>query len=362
MVAAGVEPGRVATGAGAEVGDGAAALHPLLGPLGEGGPPARDRGALVAVGLVPRDRVGAHAPHPALDAAHARPRVDRAEGRVGDAPGGTVEELEHRLRVGRRGELDALEGHRGRRGQRRTVEVSAASAELVEGVPDVEGAEDVDVDHAAVGQRQEQLQVRPGHPDDLPAEEPQLALHPERLAHDVGRVRPTAQVGEVGIGVVADHVAVADGTEQAAVADVGVDADLVAQVRDGAGGALGDVAAYVAVGLGEHPGQVAGLVHGERVPVGVAEGQRLGVAAERDRALEVHVRPVVVAEPDARGAVEQVAHHRGPLHPPPVAAAGAVALGQEGPDVLAVEGDHDRVHDRRGHDDVLVGDERWRPS
>ena len=35
-------------------------------------------------------------------------------------------------------------------------------------------------------------------------------------------------------------MAVADGTEQAAVADVGIDADAVAEVGDGAGGAFGD--------------------------------------------------------------------------------------------------------------------------
>ena len=289
--------------------------------------------------------------------------VDRAERRVGDAPARTVEELEHRLRVGRRGQLDALERHRRRRGQRRPVELSAAAAELVEGALDVEGAEDVDVDHAAVRQRQEQLEVRPGHPHDLPAEVAQLALHPERLADDVGRVGVPAQVGEVGVGVVPDHVAVTDGAEQAAVADVGVDADLVAQVGDGAGGALGDLAAYVVVGLGEDPGQVAGLVDRERVAVGVAEAR----APRRCRGTRPGPRSARAAPSCVARAARRRCRRAGRASPrarhlPAVAAADAVAAGDEGPDVLAVEGDHDRVHDRRGHDDVLVGDghgRRW---
>ena len=222
----------------------------------------------------------------------------------------------------------------------------------------MEGAEDVDVHHPAVGQREEELEVRAGHPDHLPAERAQLSLHPERLAYDVRRVRPLAQVGEIGVRVVTDHVAVPDGAEQAAVAEVGVDADAVAQVGDGSGGALGDVPAYVVIGLGEDPGEVAGLVDGERMSVGVPEGERGSIAAERDRALEVHPPALGVAEPDAGGAVEQLAHHLRPRHPPAAAAPGAVAPGGEGPDVEPVEGHHHRVDHRRGDHDEVVGDDR----
>ena len=45
------------------------------------------------------------------------------------------------------------------------------------------------------------------------------------------------------------------------------------------------------VGLGEDAGQVPGAVDRERVPLAVAQRERVGVAAEGDRALEVDVRP-----------------------------------------------------------------------
>ena len=152
-------------------------------------------------------------------------------------------------------------------------ELPAATAQQVEDALDVEAAEDVDVHDPAVGQRQEQLEVGAGHAHHLPAELAQLALHPEGLPDDVGRVGVPADVGQVGVGVVADHLAVPDGAEEAAVAHVGVDADLVAEVGDGAGRALDDLAAYVVVGLGEDAGQVPGLVDREGVAVAVAEAR-----------------------------------------------------------------------------------------
>ena len=106
----------------------------------------------------------------------------------------------------------------------------------------------------------------------------------------------------------ADHPTVAHGPQEAAVAEVSVDPDVVAQVGDGPCGPLGDVAAYVGPGLGEHPGQVTGLVDGQRVPVGVPECEPLRAPAEGDVVLEVHDLALGVGQPHAvaHGGAEDV--------------------------------------------------------
>ena len=153
----------------------------------------------------------------------------------------------------------------------------------------------------------------------------------------------------------ADHPSLAHGAEQAAVAHVGVDAHVVAQVGDRPGGAFDDVAAYVVAGLGEHPGEVAGPVHRQRVTVLVADAQWRRGAPERELPVEVDVLAEGVREPDPGGADQLGAQHLGPGDLPPAAAPDPVPVGGEGPDVLPVEGDHHRVHHGRRHDDVLVG-------
>ena len=62
-------------------------------------------------------------------------------------------------------------------------------------------------------------------PDILTTFQPSARIRADRgraLADDVERVGVAAEVGDVGVGVVADHVAVADRAEQAAVHQVDV--------------------------------------------------------------------------------------------------------------------------------------------
>ena len=89
-----------------------------------------------------------------------------------------------------------------------------------------------------VGERHPDLEVRRRHPDHLPAEPAQRALGGAALADDVERVGVRAQPGHVGVGVVADHRAVADRAEQAAVAEVGVEPALVDEVVEHPAGRL----------------------------------------------------------------------------------------------------------------------------
>ena len=320
------EPAGVAARARAEVDDDGVVRDPPPGPHRERGALAGHLVAPVAQDLVPLHEVGADTAHPALDAAYAGAGVDVLERRVGHPPPGAVEEGQHALGIGRCGHLHALEGHRRERDDGLARHDTAAPAELVEDVAHVEGAEDVDVHDAAVGQGQQELEVGRRHPHDLPAQRTHHALHPEGLRDDVGRVRVSAQVGQVGVGVVADHGALADGAEQGAVAEVGVDADLLAEVRDRAGGAERDLPAYVVVGLGEHAAQVTRPVDGQRVPVAVAELEGVGVAREGDLVV-VHLVAAGDLQPDPGGAVEVLAQRRGPAHLPAAGRAQPVAAG-----------------------------------
>ena len=150
---------------------------------------------------------------------------------------------------------------------------------------------------------------------------------------------------------------VADGAEQAAVADVRVDADVLAQVGDGAGGALGDLPAGVAVGLGEDPGQVAGLVDGQRVALGVAQPSGVGLPRKDTAPSKCTCVPGGVGQPHAAPCRRGGAQGGRPGDLPAVRGSRTPSRpGDEGPDVQPVEGDHHRVDHGRRHDQVLVGD------
>ncbi|WP_354437785.1 hypothetical protein [Marmoricola sp. OAE513] len=217
----------------------------------------------------------------------------------------------------------------------------------------MERAEDVDVHPTAVGQRVQQLEVGVRHAHDPPAAAAHRAFHRVRLGDDLGRVRVRAQVGEVGVGVVTDHLAVAHRAEQAAVGEVCV-VPVGAQVGESLPGALDDLSADVVAGLGEDPGQVAGAVDGEPVPVVVDELERGGLPTERHGALEA-LAVLVAGQGDRRGAHQTRSQGLRPRDLPAAGAEGAVARGGEGPDVGIVEEDPQGPAFAPRDENVVVG-------
>ena len=116
-----------------------------------------------------------------------RPRVGVAERGVGHPPGRPVDERQHRLRIGGRRELEAVQHDRGQRQDGRGPEPPAAVAELVERPAHSKGHEHVDVALSAVAQRQQQLDVATRHAQQRPAAPAQDPLDPVGLGDHVGR-------------------------------------------------------------------------------------------------------------------------------------------------------------------------------
>ena len=156
----------------------------------------------------------------------------------------------------------------------------------VEHVVDEVAAEHVDAAAAAVGEVDPDLEVGLAHPHDLPAE----LLHPPGrgvvLADDVERVGVRAHVGQVGVGVVADHVPVAHRAEQAAEREERLQPALLAEVVQHPLHRLDDQRLGVAVGVGEAALHPAALVDRELVARRVRDADPIGRRAEADLVVE----------------------------------------------------------------------------
>ena len=190
----------------------------------------------------------------------------------------------------------------------------AAVAQLVEHAVDVERDEHVDVDRAAVAEPEQHLEVAAGHPHGPPAAGEHGPFEGVGLADDVRGMGPLAEVAQVGVAVRADHPALADRAEQAAVVEVGLDAAVLTQVVEHARRTPEDLGAGRIVGLGEHPGQVADLVHRERVAVRVLEPDPLRAAAEDDLLVDVRAAGPGLGEGEPGAAPQVRVQRRRPGH------------------------------------------------
>ena len=159
------------------------------------------------------------------------------------------------------------------------------------------------------------------------------------------------EVGDVGVGVVADHVAVADRAEQAAVHQVGVQAALDGQVVHDLLQRVHDLVAGGVLGVAEVALQPAALVDRERVALGVDHADPALAPPEPDGLGVQHVAAHVVDELDVGDALEVVHQGLGPGHLAGVVGAGpAVAVGVERPDPLPVEEHVDGARAGTGND------------
>ena len=347
------EPERVAAVAGADVDDPAAGLDPLADPVREVGRLGRQVAArLGLVEVVPVPQVGPPAAHPPVGAAHGAGERGELEGRVRDLPPLAVRQGEQLLGAGRAEQLEALEGDRRDRDQRRAVDGAGDVGHQVEHVVDEVAAEHVDAAAAAVGEVDPDLEVGLAHPHDLPAE----LLHPPGrgvvLADDVERVGVRAHVGQVGVGVVADHVPVAHRAEQAAEREERLQPALLAEVVQHPLHRLDDQRLGVAVGVGEAALHPAALVDRELVARRVRDADPVGRRAEADLVVEEDLLAHVRAYDDARDAAEVRLERRVPGDGASLGGGGAVTLGVEGPDPVPVQEDVEGVDDPLGDGDA----------
>ena len=148
----------------------------------------------------------------------------------------------------------------------------------------------------------------------------------------------------------ADHVTVAHGTEQAAEGEERLEAALLAEVVQHPLDGVEDRLGQRVVGAREHALEVPGLVDGHRVAVLVDEPDRVGVRAEADPLLEDRLAAQVLHEAHLGDAVQVRLEVPWPADPSAVEP-GALALGVERPDPLAVELDVDHLADAEGDAD-----------
>src|SRR3954453_6929522 len=329
--------------------------HPLLDPPCEKGRlgwyAVRVR-TLVEVLPEPHSSTGRS--EPGLHPSYGRRVKVVVERGVGDTPAGTVGELEDLLGACRRGNLAALEHHRADRYQRRPVQPPAQRGGEVKIVSDVEAPEDIDPAAPAVRQWHPDLEVGAGHPHDFPAQRSHGADSRGGLANDVKRVRVLAQEREVGVRVVADHVAVANRPQQAVVRQESVQPALLGEVVKDPLERVHDLHTGRAVGVGEVALQPTALVHCQRVAVGIDDADSSRGFPETDGLAVEDLQRGVVAQLDVSGAVEVSPKNLRPAHRLALAVGPSVVGHAERPHPLTVEEDIDRAS-QRGWDVETLG-------
>ncbi len=161
---------------------------------------------------------------------------------------------------------------------------------------------------------------------------------------------------DVDVGVVADHLAVADRTEQGAVAEVGVDAGLLPEHVEHLDGGLQDLLLELERRVQERAAEVADLVHRERLTDLVDHRDPFGRGAELVLGVEPLLLTRDVGEPDPGRAVEEADQVGRPRDEDAAAPGLTVADRGEGPDVASVELDGDRFVRCVRQPDPLGGD------
>ena len=192
----------------------------VAGQSRELGGSAGDRPALAhGVAALPVVEPRAQPAEPVVEGLLDRLRGLELEGGVGVAPAGPVHRLQQLLGTRRHGDVDALEGGGGQRVEPVLLERDADLAHEVEAPGVEEAGEDVDAAPEAVGLADQHLERGTAVADALEAPLVHRPLQPEGLPDDVDRGAVLADVGDVGVAVVAEDAALAHGPEQGAVAD-----------------------------------------------------------------------------------------------------------------------------------------------
>ena len=278
---------------------------------------ARERLLGARVDPVPLGPADAQAAEPAVEPAHRRGRWVEVEGRVGHPPRGPVGGGEQPVRVGGCREGPPLQGGGAEREDPRLLELLPDLPQQVQVAVHQEAAEHVQAADRAVGLLDVHLEGERGVAGDPVAVGHQRPLDPERLADHVDRVGVVADVGEVGVAVVADHRTVTVGTQQGAVGEEGLDAD-VTQRGDHLGrGVQQRLQLLAAAGVeGDDPAQV--LVEADRLAVPVDDLDPALAAAQGHLPVEDLLTGPGHHHLDVRGAVEELAQRLGPGEEPPL--------------------------------------------
>ncbi len=306
--------------------------HPGREPTGGGGQAFAAR----PVEHAPVPHVLAVVAQPAVEASLGGSRRVVGEGRVGHPPRRPVRHLEELLRPGGGHQPTSLQRHLADRKQRRRVERAGDRRHQVEGVVDVEGREHVDTDPPAATGVGPDLEVARRHPGDLPAEGRHRVVGPLVLPDHVERVGVRAQVRHVGVGVVADHVTVPHGAEQAAEGEERLETAFLAQVVQHPLQRVDDLLGHRPVGVRERPLEPAALVDRDGVAFRRDQADGIGSRAEADPLVEEGLAGHVLDQAHLGHPVQIGLEGSGPADPA-VAQPGALALGIERPDPLAAE-------------------------